>query len=118
MYASKRVPHSSLWTIPAPEMKIMVQHNAFYQPTIQEWVRTDKISVIGFGQISALNIGYILVIFPKNIGKTPVYRQFQEYRLSVSVKLRTNKISVIGNRIWSNIGNRLSAKFNRYAIPD
>ncbi len=46
----------------------------------------------------------------------PIYRQ--KYRLSVSVNLRTNKISVIGNRPWSNIGNQLSAKFNRYAIPD
>ncbi len=72
---------------------------------------------MGFGQISALNIGYILVISPRYIGKTPKYRQFQEYRLSVSVQLRTNKISVIGNRLWSNIGNRLSVKSNRYAIP-
>ena len=43
--------------------------------------------------------------------------QFIEYWLSVSVKLRTDKISVIGNQLWSNIGNLLSAKFNRYAIP-
>ncbi len=57
------------------------------------------------------------MIFPRYIGKTPIYRQFIEYRLSVSVKVRTDKISVIGNRLWSNIGNRLSAKFNRYAIP-
>ncbi len=57
------------------------------------------------------------MIFPRYIGKTPIYRQFIEYRLTVSVKLRTDKISVIGNRLWSNIGNRLSAKFNRYAIP-
>ncbi len=76
-----------------------------------------RLSVIGFCQISALNIGYISVIFPQYIGKTPIYRQFLEYRLSVSVKLRTDKISVIGNRLWSDIGNQLSAKFNRYAIP-
>ena len=36
----------------------------------------------------------------------------------VSVKRRTDKISVIGNWLWSNIGNRLSAEFNRYSIPD
>ncbi len=76
-----------------------------------------RLSVIGFGQISALNIGYISIIFPRYIGKTPIYRQFIEYRLSVSVRLRTDKISVIGDRLWSNIGNRLSAKFNQYAIP-
>ncbi len=40
-----------------------------------------------------------------------------EYQLSVSVKSGTDKISLIGNRLWSNISNRLSAKFNRYAIP-
>ncbi len=50
-------------------------------------------------QLSALNISSILVIFPEPI------------------KPRTDKILVIGNRLWSNIDNRLSAKFNRYAIP-
>ncbi len=43
--------------------------------------------------------------------------KLQEYRLSVSVKPRTDKISVISNWLWSNIGNQLSAKFIRYAIP-
>ncbi len=67
-----------------------------YRLSVSVKVRTYKISVIGFGQISALNIGYISVISPRYIGKTPIYRQFIEYRLSVSVKLSTNKISVIG----------------------
>ncbi len=40
-----------------------------------------------------------------------------EYQLSVLVKPRTDKISVIGNRLWSNIGSTLLAKFNQYAIP-
>ena len=79
-------------------------------------VRTDKISAIGFGQILALNIGHISAIFPRYIGKPPIYRQLIEYWLSV--QLRTDKILVIGNQLWSNIGNRLSAKFHRYAIPD
>ncbi len=65
-----------------------------------------RLSVIGFDQISVLDIGYILVIFPLYIGKTPIYRQFLEYRLSVSVKLSTDKIPVIGNRLSSNIGYR------------
>ncbi len=46
-----------------------------------------------------------------------IYQQFLKYRLSVSVKLRTDKISVISNPLWKNICNRLSAEFNRYAIP-
>ncbi len=42
-----------------------------------------EILVIGIGksqdigQISALNIGYILVIFTWYISKTPIYQQFQ-----------------------------------------
>ena len=65
----------------------------------------------------------------------PIYRHFLKYWLSVSVKVRTDKIwaisriSVIGtdigtnktsdmcNRLWLNVGNQLLAKFNRYAIP-
>ncbi len=54
----------------------------------------------------ALNIGYVLVIFTQYIGKTPIYRQFQEYRLSV--KLRTDKISVIDFGQISVIGYRLN----------
>ena len=37
---------------------------------------------------------------------------------SSNPKVRTDKLSVIDNRLLSNIGNRLSAKFNQYAIPD
>ncbi len=52
-----------------------------------------------------------------DISVKPIYRLFQKYRLSVSVKAWTNKISVIGYRLWLNIGYRLSAKTNRFAIP-
>ncbi len=77
-----------------------------------------------------------------DISVKPIYRLFQKYRLSVSVKAWTDKISVIigyrqrenigyrlsakagtnkksviGYRLWPNIGYRLSVKFNRYAIP-
>ncbi len=58
------------------------------------------------GLLSGHVSGNPAVIFPGYIGKIS--------RISVLVKSRTNKISVIGNRLWSNIGNQLSAK---YAIP-
>ena len=56
-----------------------------------------------------------------SVSVKPIYLHFLKYRLSVSVKVRTDignttdKISVIGNRLLSNIGNQLSAKFNWYA---
>ena len=70
------------------------------------------------------------------ISVKPIYRLFKKYRLSVSVKAWTDKISVnIGYRQGQNISYRqisrpikyrlsaltkywLSAKTNRFAIPD
>ena len=68
--------------------------SALFEILVSVKVRTHKISAISyrFGQISALNIGCISVIFRRYIGKTPIYRQFPKYRLSVSVKLRTETI--------------------------
>ncbi len=43
---------------------IMLIAGMAYQLLLSVKVSSDKISVIGFGQILALNIGYILVIFP------------------------------------------------------
>ncbi len=92
------------------------QHFLKYRLSVSVKIRTDEISAIGYrlwpniGSQYRLNFGDFLLI----------YRQLLEYRLSVSVKPRTDKISVIqliGNWLWLNIGNRLSAKFNRYAIP-
>ncbi len=47
-----------------------------------------------------------------------MYQQFLEYRLSVSVKFRTDKISVVGNGFGqiSVIGYQLN--LNKYVIPD
>ncbi len=58
----------------------------------------------------ATNIGYILMIFPGYMGKTPIYRQFIEYRLSILVKLEPIKyrLSVIGFGQISVIGYRLN----------
>ncbi len=39
-----------------------------------------------------------------DISVMPIYRHFLKYRLSVSVKIRTDKISAIGYRLWPNIG--------------
>ncbi len=36
---------------------------------------------------------------------------FLEYRLSISVNVRTDKILVVRHLLWSNIGKQLSAKF-------
>ena len=64
----------------------------------QGWhIGTDKRSAIGFGQISVLNISYILV------------KPLIEYQLSVSVKHRTDKISVIGFGQISVIGYLLNS---------
>ena len=44
----------------------------------------------------------------------PIYRHYLEYRLSVSVKVRTDKISVIGYRLWPNIGSEYRLNFGDF----
>ncbi len=41
-----------------------------------------------------------------DISVMPIYRHFLTYRLLVSVKIRTDKISAIGYRLWPNIGSK------------
>ncbi len=41
-----------------------------------------------------------------DISVEPIYRHFLKYRLSVSVKVWTDKISAIGYRLWPNIGSK------------
>ncbi len=59
---------------------------------------------IGLADILAL---FEILIIVSVKGRTD---KISEYRLSMSVKPRTYKISRIGNQLWLNIGNRLSAK--------
>ena len=41
----------------------------------------------------------------------PIYRHFWKYRLSVSVKVRTDKISVIGYQLLPSIGSEYRLNF-------
>ena len=67
--------------------------------------------VIGIGKSQdRWNIGYLLSALAK-------FWWSIEYRLSVSVKLKTDKLSVIGNRLWSNIGNRHPLPFTLPSHP-
>ena len=47
----------------------------------------------------------------------PIYRHFLKYRLSVSVKVRTDKLSVIGYRLWPYIGSEYRLNFGDFT-PD
>ncbi len=52
-----------------------------------------------------------------DISVEPIYRHFVKYRLSASVKVRTDKISVIGYRLWPNIGSEYRLNFGDFT-PD
>ncbi len=49
-----------------------------------------------------------------DISVKPIYRHFLKYRLSVSVKVRTDKISAIGYRLWPNIGFKYRLYFSDF----
>ena len=49
-----------------------------------------------------------------DISVMPIYRHFLKYRFSVSVKVRTDKISAIGYRLWPNIGSKYRLYFDDF----
>ncbi len=49
-----------------------------------------------------------------DISVKPIYRHVLKYRLSVSVKVRTDKISAIGYRLWPNIGSKYRLYFGDF----
>ncbi len=51
-----------------------------------------------------------------DISVMPIYRHFLKYRLSVSVKVRTDKISAIGYRLWPNIGSKYRLYFGDFPL--
>ncbi len=59
--------------------------------------------------ISVYDISIILV--------EPIYRHFLKYPLSIPVKVRTDEISVIGYRLWLNIGSEYWLNFGDFT-PD
>ncbi len=93
--------------------------SALFEISVSVKVRTNKILAIGYRLWQNIGFKYRLHFsdFYPIYCKTLIYRQFLAYWLLVLVKFRTDKISVIGNQLWSNICNWLSAKFNPYAIP-
>ena len=50
-----------------------------------------------------------------DISVKPIYLDFLKYRLSVSVKFRTDKISAIGYRLWPNIGSKYRLYFGDFS---
>ncbi len=93
-------------------VKPIYQHFLKYWLSVSVKVRTDKILATSnrlWPYIGLTNRLYFSD-FTRYISKTPIYQQFIEYRLSVSVKFRTNKISVIriGFGQISVIGYRLN----------
>ncbi len=71
LLVASEAPHGWIETRDSISVKLIYRHFLKYRLSVT--VTTNKISAIGIDQITALNIDYILVIFPWYIGKTLIY---------------------------------------------